>query len=239
MIHTLDCLNWHLEIDLKGGRIIELSRSGEAVLGTFARIDGKTGNTHICVPNFGNEGTAQFGLPFHGPARNLEWQTEHITGDSLTILCELPPSASYTGELYAAQVFELKKDSFSHTVTVENTGESAAPVNVGIHNYWATPDGWEGAKLNGTDITAQIRENGSGSLRKSNTITFPGGRKYKLKVKGFSDMMFWSAGSGGQNDRSYACLEPVHLLSDPPKALKEKMLQPGRQRTVSQEIFLG
>ena len=53
--------NWLLKIDLEGGRIYELSKEGEKILGTYERIDEKIGNTHVCIPNFAREGGTIWG----------------------------------------------------------------------------------------------------------------------------------------------------------------------------------
>lgn len=238
MEKTLHAAEWKLTVDLDGGRIKELSHSGTPILGTYNRIDGKIGNTHICAPNFAGEGMKEYGLPFHGPSRNLTWRADVEGESSLNIICQMPATEAYPAELYIAQSFELFKSSFLHGITVENAGGSSVPVNIGIHNYWATPAGWEGAKVNGEDVTEKIRKNGFSPLRNANTITLPGRQRMRLKVKGFQDMMFWSAGKEQTYDTAYACLEPVFVLGTDDRRQKEKMLKPGSQRVVSQEISL-
>ena len=81
--------NWILEVDLNGGRIVNLIKDDQKILGTFERIDGKKGNTHICTPNFANEGVEKFGFIFHGPFRNAEWNLASSKEDSLEIKCEI------------------------------------------------------------------------------------------------------------------------------------------------------
>lgn len=237
MEKTLAANGWKLAVDLSGGRIVSLSHGETLLLGTFTRADGKKGNTHVCVPNFADEMTAEYGLPFHGPARSLEWKEEYADGTNLTIIAQLPATDKYPAELYVAQEFEAGKDSFIHKITVENAGGETVPVDVGIHNYWATPQGWEGMKVNGRDVAALIRANGSVALRKSNTLTLPD-KRIRLKVKNFADAMLWSAGKEGKFDAQYACVEPVFLLDRSDKSTKVKLLKPGGQRILSQEISI-
>ena len=45
MGNILENNGWRLEVDLVGGRIVSLVKNGQGILGTFERIDGKTGNT--------------------------------------------------------------------------------------------------------------------------------------------------------------------------------------------------
>ena len=79
--------DWELIFDLSGGRIVSLKNKDKFILGTFQRIDGKTGNTHVCTPNFAEEGMEKYNLPFHGPFRNSEWTLINNSETNLEINC--------------------------------------------------------------------------------------------------------------------------------------------------------
>ncbi|MEI8068109.1 MAG: hypothetical protein WCG91_04170, partial [Candidatus Shapirobacteria bacterium] len=128
--------NWNLEVDLNGGRIVELSYKNQKILGTFQRSDGKLGNTHLCVPNFAGEGMESYGWPFHGPFRNNQWNLINETNDSLEIGCEID-------FLNVTQKFIIN-DKFEQKVTIENKSRETKKVNLAIHNYWDCDFGWNG-----------------------------------------------------------------------------------------------
>lgn len=122
----LNSKDWELEVELEGGRIVSLKNRGVLILGSFERIDGKKGNTHICVPNFNMEGVKEFNLPPHGPFRNESWKLVQQTENLIDIECEkdgldVHQFFSFNGEEY-----------FNQKVVVENKGEVEKPVNVAI-----------------------------------------------------------------------------------------------------------
>ena len=105
---------WSVEIDLNGGRIKRLEKDRQKILGTYERIDGKIGNTHICVPNFAAEGVEKFGYVFHGPFRNALWRLVCQSENRIEISCEID-------SLLVNQIFEIG-DDFNHKVQVRNVG---------------------------------------------------------------------------------------------------------------------
>jgi len=110
-------------------------------------------------------------------------------------------------------------------------------VNIGIHSYWSTPHGWEGTRLNGYDISKLVAANGQKELRKSNTIQFPDGRRFRLQTKGFEDVKLWSApDEKGEYDDMYVCIEPVLSLAHNFFGSKQSILKEGKSLGVSQEI---
>lgn len=237
MQKCLSSPNWDLTLNLTGGRVEELSYKKELVLGTFVRADGKRSNTHVCTPNFNREGMKEYGLPVHGTPRTLEWQVKVSDKTYFSIYCIVPATELHKAELYVEQIFELSPDSFKHTVVVENTQGAKVPVNIGIHNYWATPHGWEGTRLNGYDITKLVQTNGEKELRKSNTLQFPDGRRFRLQTKGFGDVKLWAAfNEKNEYDDMYVCIEPVLSLAHNFFGSKQSILKEGKSLGVSQEI---
>ena len=117
---------WVLEIEKKGGRIKKLFYGNKKILGTFDRIDGKQGNTHVCIPNFGAQGE-EYGLPFHGPARNLEWQVADKTDNKIKIDCEIKPTGEYPGNLLVEQTYIIE-NGLRQEITVKNIGQKSVPV---------------------------------------------------------------------------------------------------------------
>lgn len=239
MEKTLSANYLTLTVDLSGGRILELKSRGETVLGTFTRIDGKTGNTHLCLPNFGAEGQEKYNLPFHGYARTVNWETaggRYQLPDRLTLRCYLPPTSNYPAELEVTQEFALLPDVFRQTVTVKNLQGPPVPVNIGIHNYWQTPAKWEGARLNGEDITQKIKDNGFSPLKSDNAITFSGGVSYKLHTEGFGAAVLWTGRKDGRFDSAYACIEPAVAYDPGYFGSDESLLAEKQTRVAVQEI---
>lgn len=230
---------WTLRIDLLGGRIIELKYLGDTVLGTFDRIDGKKGNTHLCLPNFGAEGQEKYDLPFHGPSRSVLWEVAGATfpgKNSLAIRCFLPQTSAYKAELSVVQEFRLEKELFCQAITVENLLGEQVPVNIGIHNYWDAPAGWEGTLLNGEDITKKVMENGFSPVKTENDIILPGGRSYKWNLEGFRDTVLWTGRKDGSFDTTYVCIEPALRYSPSYFGSAESMLMRGKAVSASQQI---
>jgi len=239
MEKSVSAYGWILRVDLAGGRIVELIHDGNLIFGTFDRIDGKKGSTHLCVPNFGAEGQKQFGLPFHGPARLKVWEVlqNGQRSDTLSVATTLPSTASYPSSLRVIQKFILKKECFRHEVTVKNIGGISVAVNIGIHNYWAAPAGWEGAKLNGEDITTKVKENGYSKLRDINRIVLPGKISYRWISKGFADAVLWSGRKDGTYDKKYICIEPVVRYDSHFFGCSESLLNKEKSINTCQEIY--
>lgn len=232
----LQTTNWGLVLDLKGGKIHSLHHKEEKVLGTYNRIDGKGGNTHLCLPNFGNEGS-ELGLPFHGPARNVLWSVKQKRRYSIVISCDIPQTPLYLASLHVEQSFTLQ-DAFVHEVKVINTGKKAVPLNIGCHYYWNTPQGWNKIKINGEDVSEKIGVNGSQTLLKENTFQFPH-TSYRITQTGFSDVVLWTGFIVKENkkkfDEGYCCIEPVRggesFFGSP-----ESLLSPGEEVSTSFQI---
>jgi galactose mutarotase-like enzyme len=198
--------NWKLKIDLIGGRIVELRYGKRKILGTYKRIDGKTGNTHICVPNFGNEGGVEFGLPFHGGGRNKVWETE---GRGLRLQCLLQHTEKYRTDLLVCQTFTFQKNSFIHEVVVEHLAGEPVPLNIGIHNYWDTPNGWDGILVNNENVTEQVKKNGIVSIKRKNVISLPHKTPILWETQGFLQAVLWASFKGDEFDPKYVCIEPI------------------------------
>ncbi len=207
----INTAGWDLSLDLEGGRISSLSHKDVIVLGTYNRMDGKKGNSHLCVPSFDKEGQEKYLLPFHGYVRNLTWNTETITRNSLVISCKTPSSETYPAELFVEQEFELT-DVFTHTIRIIHKRGNAVPVNIGCHYYWDTPQGWHKSLLNGKPIDDKIENNGYSPLEKDSIIAFPHAR-YELKTTDFHSVMLWTSFKTDQNKKEYSdnfcCIEPI------------------------------
>ena len=232
---------WRLEVDLQGGRIANLSYGSRCILGTYNRIDGKQGNTHICIPNFGNEGVEEFGLPFHGGARNSVWKVENARlkeeNGELRIEVLMRRTEQYKAELLINQTFEFFEDSFVHGVIVTHKGGKPVPVNIGIHNYWNSPNGWEGVLVDGEDITRKVKINGNISLKKKNTIELPRMQPILWEVEGFTHAVVWTAFKGKDFDTPYVCIEPVMGIGDYFGCVKS-VLNPNKIFSVFQKISI-
>ncbi|MCR4263157.1 MAG: hypothetical protein NUV98_00370 [Candidatus Roizmanbacteria bacterium] len=213
-IYSLKAEHSSLTVDVSGGRIVGLVLNDMPILGTFNRIDGKTGNTHVCVPNFGDEGVKKYRLPFHGPARTAEWKLVSTTDSSLTIRYDMPKTGSYPTTVSIIQTFTLKQHSFTQEVSTINTGKEAAPLNLAIHYYWCTPQGWNDLLLNGVPVSEYIKQDTSIDAGTKSTIHIPSHSDIQLVMSGhFKKLQLWTArkeeGGNVIYDQKYACIEPV------------------------------
>lgn len=223
-------------IDRAGGRIREVVIAGRSILSTFGRIDGKTGNTHLCTPNFGAEGKEMW-LPFHGPSRGALWEKTAQTESLVRLDYEMPQTGSYPGGLAYSQEFSLGEHAFRHAIIVRNNGLDSLPVNLGIHDYWATKKGWEQASVNGKNIAELVRANGHVPLLSRNIIGFPDGR-IEFRQEGFADAVVWAAFSGPVFDTSYVCIEPVRSAAKDYFGSARSILAAGKTLSVFQEILI-
>ena len=245
MQKTIKSGNSQLVIDTQGGKIVELVLDDKKILGTFSRIDGKTGATHICTPNFAGEGMEIYGLPFHGPARNVEWQVARESENMFEINVRLEALEKYKSALEEKQIFVISEKEFSHEVHVKNVDKFAVPVNIGIHNYFHTPNGWKTTKLNGQNIDEQIMRNLSvkvadiaDSAEKISTLEIPRAKSVIIKTQGAADFVTWTGVKDGNYDDKYACVEPVcwfdtNFFGTPPS-----LLLPGETRILKQSFSL-
>ena len=224
---------WLLEVDLDGGRIYKLACGDQLILGTFERIDGKNGNTHVCVPNFANEGVEKYGFVFHGPFRNAAWEVLGKSDTALEIKCEIDG-------LSVKQFFRLT-DSFIQDIEVLNNSNKKKRVNLAVHNYWDTKFGWQGTKLNGFDITEGIKTNPEISLKDLNIIEIVGKKNIFWKVENFKLAKLWTGvkKENGVNsyDRKYICIEPEMEFEGFVETEKSWLL-PGQRIFLKQSIGL-
>ena len=196
--------DWALIIDLNGGRVRELKYKNEVVLGTYKRIDGKDGNTHVCCPNFGSEGMDKFNLPFHGPFRSLEWKLIDKKENIIEIEIE-------NLDLRIKQIFCIGND-FKQIIKVQNLSSETRAINMAIHNYWDSRNGWKGTRLNGKIINDLVKSDSSQILSNINVLEIPGKQKYNWSLKGFKYGQFWTSfnefNNGKTYDQNYVCIEP-------------------------------
>lgn len=224
---------WVLEVDLNGGRIVNLIKDGQKMLGTYQRIDGKTGNTHVCIPNFAAEGVEKFGYVFHGPFRKSEWKLMCQNKNSVEISLEIDG-------LLVIQSFEIS-DQFKQKVLVRNVGGERKRVHVAIHNYWDTKFGWGGIKLNGHDITGGFVDNPEIKLEKNNILEIPKKKTIEWQVDNFKKAKLWT-GMKEENgkrmfDEKYVCIEP-EMEYEGFVETNESWLDVGKEIDLEQRISL-
>lgn len=228
---------WGLTIDLDGGRIKELARKGQKIFGTYNRIDGKEGNTHLCVPSFDREGSEKYGLPFHGLVRNSLWTIDGQSEDTLSLSIITKATATYPASLKVTQTFTLN-DVFTHSIGISHLSGNPVPVNCGVHYYWNTPQGWDNTQINESNSKTNIETNGYVTLSEHNSIIFPHAA-YQLTSHGFHNAVTWTSFKNEGKKKIYSndfcCIEPVVGWPDY-FGSKESMLNPGE--TVSASIVL-
>lgn len=232
-IVELNLNDWELDVDLDGGRIGSLKKNSELILGSFERIDGKTGNTHICVPNFANDGVEKYGLPFHGIFRNAKWNLVNQNDDLLEIDCEVDG-------FYVRQLFAFINGSFDQKVIIENISEQEKPVNAAIHNYWSSDLGWDGVILNDVDLSLGIKQNDFINVKELNELNIPGKPLIKWQLFGFSYAKLWTSfleeGNNKIFDNNYFCIEPIMEKDENFFGSEESMLQPKMKIELRQMI---
>jgi len=225
--------DWELVVDLNGGRISSLRNRGILILGSFQRIDGKIGNTHLCVPNFANDGVEKYGLPFHGPFRNAVWVLVSKTEDLLEINCEID-------NLDVHQIFSLNDEYFIQKITIENKGEEGKPVNVAIHNYWSSELGWQGLKLNRIDLSFGVKRSDFINFRQLNDLDIPGKPLIKWQLNGFGYVKLWTGFLEEKGnkifDNNYVCIEPVMEKDENFFGSEKSILQPKTKLELKQMI---
>lgn len=204
--------NWSVSLDLNGGRIQELAYKGVKIFGTYQRMDGKIGNTHICAPSFDREGQEKYNLPFHGYARTLTWNIKQQTANRVEISTKTKEIEMYPAQLEISQEF-LLDDQFTHTVSVKHISGQQVPVNIAIHYYWDTPKDWETVSLNDELLSPSIKTNKSIGLKEKNLITFPHAQ-YEMLSQGFRTAALWSSfkTDEGENkiyNHDFCCIEPI------------------------------
>ncbi len=231
---------WTLQIDLQGGRIFCLKYLDKEVLGTFERIDSKCGNTHVCVPNFGDEGEER-GLFFHGPFRNLEWNSKleykipynsnpsslrntSIDREALVIWCK-------NDGLRVEQIFEIGKD-FSHKIIVKNIENVDQIVNIASHNYWTVDNNWSDTKIDGKIVDEIIKNDQWMGAKEKQVLEFDN-KKINWKLIGYKKLRLWT-GRKEENgkkifDQKYICMEPAINIEG-------NILKAGESREVEQKI---
>ncbi len=224
--------NWLLEIDLNGGRIVSLIKENNKILGTYNRIDGKIANTHVCIPNFANEGVEKFGFVFHGPFRNSEWKLINQSKSKININLEIDG-------LSVTQSFEIK-DGFCHKILIRNVCDEKKRVHVAVHNYWDTEFGWKGIRLNGHDITGGFIDNPEINLEKNNILEIPGKNRLVWQIKNFKKAKLWTGvkEENGEKlfDNKYVCIEP-EMEYEGFVETNESLIEPNRGIGVEQKIY--
>lgn len=227
-----------LKVDLNGGRIVELKLKNRLILGAYDRLDGKKGSTHLCLPNFQDEGE-NFGLPFHGPARNSLWTLVSSPPNSLEIEYLLKDFANYPANLKTTQIFTLSPSWFSQSILIENIGTKTAPLNLAAHYYWDTPNSWKGLLINNQKTTEKVIDNGIVELKDKNEIVFPGQKPIILQQQGFAMAKLWTTATPDkkQFDHSFVCIEPLRGI-DRFFGSAESLLQPKQKLTADLKISL-
>jgi len=236
-----------MRINLEGGRLESLVLNGQELLFSGTRIDGGTGSTHLCSPNFGPDKVG-FGLPNHGPGRDkkTKWtvikdEPEHVI-QSYVIGSGEVSAGNYPSGMEIIQDYKLVDGGLKIITTHTNNGDTEAPVNSAMHFYWATllglgegDKGWEGVKVNGIDVSDKIKEDTALPWKDENIIEIPGRSPILVKQKGLPYFQCWTAEKDGEFDRKFAALEPAE---GPEKRFgtPESMIKPGDSRTT--EIFV-
>lgn len=197
-------------VDPMGARLEELRFHNTLFLSSSVRGDGKVGSTHPCSPIFGPETNTSYGLPQHGPVRNMLFTVMDEDDHSVTLSGDIVHGA-YPKGITFTQKLSLTPDVFTIKTAHTNHSKEHIPVNFGEHYYWNTPKGWNGVKVNGKDVTELVKTTGIVKLNIHNTVEIPGQPLVHLEQKGLHYAVLWSYKnpSSGKFDTNYVCIEPV------------------------------
>lgn len=200
-----------LQVSPKGAKTV-LTLQGIPILGSFERGDGKTGITHPCTPIFGPDRKNRFGLKQHGNMRN-EIVTVTSIADSIMVSHTIT-DAGYPKNVIVKQIMSIEDGVFTFVMIHTNAGKEEVVVNAGEHCYFDAPQGYQGTKINGRDITQLIEENVDGiaiDLQNTNIIQIPGKPEIVLEQNGFLNAMIWVGRNPNTKaiDTKYVCIEPV------------------------------
>lgn len=217
------------------GAKITLSLQGTSILGSFARGDGKNGITHPCTPVFGPDRNNLYGLKQHGNMRNETIDIKQVAEN--IIVTHTLHDEGYPEGMSVKQIMGVEDGVFSMVMIHTNMGTTDAAVNAGEHCYFEAPEGYEGTKINGEDITSLIKDNWDGipvRLEDENTIEIPGKPKMTLTQNGFAYAMVWVGKNPDSKalDQTYICIEPVE--GDPTGDFfgsDESMIKAGQSRS--------
>jgi galactose mutarotase-like enzyme len=233
-MRTITSGNSHVEFDLAGGRLKDVTLDGIKIWGTYIRGDGKEANTHLCTPNFGPD-TGSFGLPQHGPARNTQWEELNKDADDFAARCDIK-GGTYPPGLIVTQKMKLGDRSFALTVIHSNKGEQKLPVNDAVHCYWDAPEGYKNITVNNEAVGNIFEENRAVPWKEVNEILIPGKPQITLKQTGFPYVMYWVY---DKNTSTWAAMEPTR--NDPASDFfgsPASMISPGESKVSSIEISI-
>ncbi|MDO5060880.1 MAG: hypothetical protein Q4D73_04525 [Actinomycetaceae bacterium] len=142
-ITTLTCQDASLAINHFGAQVFSWKVAGTEQLFLSSLADHAAGaplrgGIPVCFPWFG--AAAQ---PFHGFARNHAWELLSATADTAVFKFSFDSSTYPTAEPFILAgsltlTFKLLSHSFQITAEITNAGQAPAPVELGLHGYFAT-----------------------------------------------------------------------------------------------------
>lgn len=202
--------NSRLTINSHGARVEELILGGQKIFTKVIRGDGKEGSSHPCIPQFGPDTSNKYNLPQHGSARNKDFESS--IEDEKVVLSLNIEDGNYPEGLNIKQEQSLTNEGYSLVTKISNNNDKEdLPVDFAEHFYWNAPNGWEGLKINGVDVTDIVKNDASIELKQENIIEIPGQKPIILKQKGFSIFQLWAYKNPetGEYDKNYVCIEPA------------------------------
>mgnify|MGYP001388165962 CR=1 FL=1 len=233
MEYTLSCGDLVLTTTLQGGKFT-YQKNEKNILTPFSELRGdkKAAVSHACAPIWGAPAKL-YGFEQHGPVRASLWTLHTYESDkdggTIIMSSDTPALPLYQSAIRVTQTFILNASGFSLTTAYKNIGTSPVPVNHGHHLYFATPEGWDDATLDGKPIAADIMENSGYDFSDGpHSIVIPGMPPVQLKTNGYSYVWMWTGQSGEEEeyDSNYCCIEP--LEANPEETLP--LLSPGLSR---------
>lgn len=233
----------HMEVNPLGARP-ELTLGGHKLLVKVTRGDEAEGSTHPCTPIFGPDRQDLFGAKQHGKARKELWNQVTNTPTLVELTHDIN-EGRYPEGMHVKQKFELQDGLFRLTTVHTNNNETEdLPVNFAEHFYWDAPQGWEGVKVNGHDVTQLVKDDAGMDWKDVNIIQIPGKPAIKVEQQGLPHMWGWAGGKEDETgkvvefDKHYVALEACEGREER-FGTEESKLKPGESRETVVTISLA
>jgi galactose mutarotase-like enzyme len=180
------------------------------------RGDGKTGFTHLCLPQLGKDPVYQGEQ--HGPARRGRWEVRSERLNQLVVDYRLVESC-YPSSLDVVVRHVVDNHGYFNQTEVVNVGDRPMATNIGWHNYWdnSITNQLKDIELDDKDISSLIKTGSNEvNLQTINKLAIPGKPILRLTQEGYGQAVLWSASdpATNQQDNHYFCLEPIQRGRD-------------------------
>lgn len=210
-------------------------------------IDGEKklrGGMHPCFPNFGAV-DEKHQLPQHGPLCR-RFSTDSRTESSYERRWRISATdllGAYSGRCVVSVTTKELRDGFEYVLTAALSPDAprAVPIGMGLHPYFATPQGTATVRIPGrmdVEVVSTIPKSIRIPLTKPFvTIAIPGIGRVEMDLLGefrsglrhpvkTARIVIW------RDSEQYVCVEPALAVGEDYGSAKCPVLQPGRSMTI-------